>query len=144
MQNQLIHHYLKGTNLLLVQPLSTWNFEHNFRQWLAPCYTLCWELALTLLIVTISSFLFLPSLYFFISLTVWAPPDSSLLPSYCPLPSTNFSYLLIHCSTTFHHVLSIVVPISFTMFFFLLQCSLDYFMNPRPNYINPWSIPCIP
>ena len=84
----------------------------------------------------ISSFPFLPLLYFFTSLAIWALPDSSLLISYVPQPSTIFSYLLIHCSTTFLHVLSLVLLISSTFFFFLC-CSLDYVMGSRPGYINP-------
>ena len=91
--------------------------------------------------VMISSFSFL---YFFTSLTVWAPPNSYLLTTYIPWPSTIFFYLLIHCSTTFPHILSLVLLTSSTTFFFLLYYSLDYIMDSRPRYINPQSSPYIP
>ena len=92
----------------------------------------------------ISSFPFHCLLYFFMSLAIQAPPNSSLLTSYVSWPSTIFSHLLIHCSTTFLHVLSLVLLISSTTFFFLLHYSLDYFMDSRPSYINPQNTPCIP
>ena len=91
--------------------------------------------------ITISSF---PFLHFFMSLAIWAPPDSSLLTTCVSWPSTVFFYLLIICSTTFPCILSLVLLISSTTFFFLLCCSLDYIMDSRPGYINPQSNPCIP
>ena len=63
----------------------------------------------------ISSFPFHCLLYFFMSLAIQAPPNSSLLTSYVSWPSTIFSHLLIHCSTTFLHVLSLVLLISSTI-----------------------------
>ena len=56
-------------------------------------------------------FSFPPSLYFFMSLAVQALLDLSLPTSYVPQPSTIFSYLHIHYSTTFLHVLLLVLLI---------------------------------
>ena len=100
-----------------------------------------WALCVHALPVMISSFSFL---YFFTSLTVRALPDSSLLTTHVPWPSTVFFYLLIICSTTFPHILPLVLLTSSMTFFFLLHCYLDYIMDSRPGYINPRSNPCIP